>query len=179
MFKRSLFLLCLVSFALLTQNTQSFNLLKRLRVDIDDGKAGLNFIIGFIEGFINENASQIEHCEADAIRIGKGSMDVINGFKNQDIGGYIQGLTGVINLVLTVPQQLENCKEVQPIVKLLKVKVERFHDYVKIGQSIMSMAIFHNGDFVREIVTPIEDFQKGMHKEAGKAIGKLLDDITK
>ena len=97
--------LLLISFVAMPEHTLS----KKAKVfntqeAIEAGEAGLQFVMGFVEGFLKEKSDGIKSCEAGAKSIADTSSSVINAFKGrQDVVTEVEAVVSVVSFLLTVP----------------------------------------------------------------------------
>ncbi|CDW82269.1 UNKNOWN [Stylonychia lemnae] len=147
----------------------------RVSEDIKEvGKTGVQFIIGFVEGFVDEDADILMNCDATVSDVGENIEQAIKGFQRKDPISLISSITSLITLALDIPKTFQQCKEAAPLMADVKEKLSHIKNPGHIAQQLAQLAIVHNKQFLADIINPFKQFQLGNPKEAGRAFGKLL-----
>ena len=129
------------------------------RVTLDDGKMGINFLIGFIEGFAHENADSLEQCNLNGKDISGTVTDIISSFKNHEgVSDLISGFMGLFDLMKSLPSTFSDCKQAKDIIPVFKEKLERFKDPKHLGTKIAQKAALHYKSLINQAQSAVDLF---------------------
>ena len=137
------------------------------------------FVVGFVEGFINEKADALEGCGGSAKDLTGSITKAMKGFKEKSIIGITTGLESLVEAALAIPEEFATRTEAESAIAAFKKKMKRFNDPSALAMKIGMHALLHKQSMLKEANKSVELYNNGEMKKSGLKIGKLLDQITK